>query len=71
MKAGDNKEFWQRRGCWPWRDSMSIPNGHWEDLNGSFRSIIFKSHKQPRLAEALRRCAIWRRVFRNDKECDP
>ena len=33
--------------------------------------IIFRSDKQPRLAEALRRCAIWRRVFRNDKECDP
>ena len=41
-----------------------------KDLNGSFWSIIFISDKQPCLAEALRRCAIWRQVFRNDKECD-
>ena len=70
MKAGDNKEFWQRtaKSYGPFMKHSGklydticerIP---WEDLNGSFQSIIFKSDKQHCSAEALRRCVIWRQV---------
>ena len=43
--------------------------GQQKGLSGLFRNIIFKSGKQHNLAEALCRCVIRRRMFRNDKKC--
>ena len=68
---GRGAGFRLRAWLLPWQDSKSISNGLRKGLNGSFRSIIFKSDKQHCLAEALRRCAIWRQAFRNDKKCSP
>ena len=107
MKAGDNKDFWQRMAksyglfmqhsrklydaiCERMRPGLTRDMNVLELACGSgqfsFRLagcvllweatdfseiMIAEARKQPCLTGALRRCAIWRRVFRNDKECDP
>ena len=72
MKVGDNKDFWQRMAK-SYGLFMQHSRKLYDAICERMRPGLTRDMNVLELAwgSGLRRCAIWRQVFRNDKECDP